>query len=315
MERNKEKTSDQFIGGAERARRQARKQMNQPAPRPNKHHKRQRDGTKNLSSYPKSMRPYDRFFGSLLSSSIDSLRQSQADDRKHVEYMAQCCSLLNVPSLPPMPIKTPFHKSMERKGDARSHHLLQRTSTFLSETSFSSMNSSSGTFDDARSYYMSKAPLILEESRYIVADALNKQSFQKNSGCVLSLQLLSMQEKYPKISQQQYAPLVLTFSVESIKDSEKSMSWSRPGNVFILGPCLPNRNMDLQSSVLACIAPMMQSKEDGSGSSKNMSISLMIFRRDNILPFLFFVDGASKSEDMGMFRAFALTTLISQGNS
>lgn len=154
---------------------------------------------------------------------------------------------------------------------------------------------------------MSKAPLILEESRYIVADALNKQSFQKNSGCVLSLQLLSMQEKYPKISQQQCAPLVLTFSVESIKDSEKSMSWSRPGNVFILGPCLPNRNMDLESSVLACIAPMMQSKEDG--ASRNMSISLMIFRRDN------FVDGASKSEDMGIFRAFALTTLISQGNS
>ena len=157
---------------------------------------------------------------------------------------------------------------------------------------------------------MSKAPLILEESRYIIADALNKQSVQKNGGCVLSLQLLSMQEKYPKMSQQQCAPLVLTFNVKSIKDSEKSMSWSRPGNVFILGPCLPGRNMNSQSSVLACIAPTMQSKEDESGSSKNKSISLMIFRRDDILPFLVLVDG---SEDMGIFQAVALTTLISQG--
>ena len=279
-----------------------------PPPRSNKKH---RCNTSKMPPYPKSMRPYDRFFGSLLSSSIDDFRDSQVDDRKHDEFMTQCCSLLNVPSLPAVPIKTPFHTSMEQRGDARSHHLLQRTSSFLSETSFASAgtSSSSGTYDSAKSYYMSKTPLILEESRCIIADALNRQSYQKRGGCVLSLQLNSVDEKYPNMTQQrQYAPLLLNFNIEKIKDSEKGMSWSRPGNIFVL------KQVNTQSAVLACVAPMMQNKSKEAASSKISCISLMIFRQDDldILRYIR-IDEPTHSTGDSFFQAVALTTLISQG--
>ena len=260
------------------------------------------------------MRPHDRFFGSLLSASVEDFKESQVDDRKHDDFMSRCCSLLNVPSLPAVPVKTSFHRSMEQKGDARSHHLLQRTSSFLSETSFVSMgSSSSGTFDSARSYYMSKAPLILEESRYIIADALNIQSYQKRSGCVLSLQLHSVDEKYPKmIKQRQFAPLLLNFVIKKIKDSEKGVSWSRPGNVFVL------KHLDSQSAVLACVAPMVKNKSKEAASSQNSSITLMIFRQDDLDVSHYLSNDESITTTIAgdnLFQAVALTTLISQGEN
>lgn len=309
-------SSEQYIGGAERARREARKQMNRPPPRHNQSRKRHRGNDTRQLPFPKSMRPYDRFFGSLLASSIDMFRESQVNDRKHDELMTQCCSLLSVPQLPPVPIKTPFHKAMEQNADARSHHLLQRTSSFLSEASFSS-TSSSGTFDNARNYYMSKAPLILEESRCIIADALQRQSYQKQQGCALTMQLISVDEKYTSMkTPRHFAPLLLNFRVEKVKVTEKGMSWSRPGNVFALHSRVfkevssrdaPNK------AVLACVAPVAQNKSDD-GSAKRTYISLMIFRRDELnLSELIEEDSLNGVAGKAMFQAVALTTLISQG--
>jgi hypothetical protein len=230
--------------------------------------------------------------------------------------MTQCCSLLNVPSLPAVPIRSQFHRSMQENGDARSHHLLQRTSSFLSETSFSSTNSmSSGTFDNARSYYLSKAPLILEESRCIIAEALARQNNQRNSGCSLSLQLLSVDEKYPQMNQR--SPLLFNFKILKIKESEKGMSWSRPGNVFVLSPKRTKLYDADHPSVLVCIAPMTQTKSDsneGRGASKSSYISLLIFRRDDLnLSHNLDLDESNEINGGEMFQAIALTTLISQG--
>jgi hypothetical protein len=324
-------SSEPYIGGAEKARREARKQLYRPQQsrhhNPNKRHR--GNNEQRLPPFPKSMKPYDRFFGSLLSSSIESFHRSQVNDRDHEELMNRCCSLLNVPSLPPSPIKTPFHKSLEKKDDARSHHLLQRTSSFLSDaSSFASSSSSSGVFDNAKSYYMSMAPLILEESRCIIADALARQN-QKSGSCVLSLQLVSVDEKYSKMSHhmQSFAPLLLTFKIDKVTyDREKGVSWSRPGNVFVLNP--PSRNDEttnskdfemkkkVQTPLLACVAPMSQMKSED-GTNKNSYISLMVFRRDDfdITQFMKDEEANSKINGKSMFHAVALTTLISQGET
>jgi hypothetical protein len=315
-------SSEPYIGGAEKARREARKQMHRPQPRhnihPNKRHR--ANNEPRLLPFPKSMKPHDRFFGSLLSSSIESFNQSQVNDRKHEELMNRCCSLLNVPSLPPAPIKTSFHRSVEKNCDARSHHLLQRSSSFLSDASFASTSSlSPGVFDNAKSYYMSKAPLILEESRCIIADALHRQTYSKNNGCTLSLQLAAVDEKYSKMTHVQFAPLLLSFKIEKVvTEKDKGMSWSRPGNVFVLKPpstidgSKSKDSDEAQSALLACVAPMAQIKsEDG----KSSYISLMIFRRDDfdLSQFMKNDDSNSKGNDKAKFQAVALTTLISQG--
>ena len=159
---------------------------------------------------------------------------------------------------------------------------------------------------------MSKAPLILEESRCIIADALSKLSHQKSGGVVLSLQLLSVDEKYPQIIQQQHAPLLLNFRIDKVRDKEKGISWSRPGNIFILSRCSKgNGDANLQSSVLACIAPMIQKRDsdEDNGSLKSTHISLMIFQRRDLSD----IDCSRESNNKHFFHAVALTTLISQG--
>jgi hypothetical protein len=321
-----------FIGGAEKARRMARKRMNQPPAVV-----RSNQGNKRASTppYPKSMRPHDRYFGSLLYSSVQSLIESQDNAEVHRELMTHACSLLGVPNLPTPPVRSQFQRSMSNNGDARSHHLLQRASSFLTdassttvESTLSSSSRSSSTFSDAKSYYMSKAPLILEESRCVIADSLKRLSVQKTEACSLSLQLVSIDEKYPQLAHQhkKFAPSVLNFKIEKINSREQSMSWSRPGNVFLLCPShvkptngnkrIRDENIhDMQQSVLACFAPMGQNKSDGTETSgKSSSLSLMIFHRGGLDLSSHLTADESKSSphcNHVLFHATALTTLIS----
>ena len=336
-----------FVGGAERARRNARKRMNQPrsnsngggyhgANKKNKRRSWQADNT--ISPYPKSMREYDRFFGSLLSSSVTSLKQSETDTNAHGTVMQQACSLLSIPSIP-----SPLYSSNKSKdGDAaRTHHLLQRSSSCLSTASYSSTattmsassSSSSGTFDNARSYYMANAPLVLEESRCIVADSLTKISHNKKRGSgdngSFTLQLISIEEKYPKV--RNHAPLILNFQIinePTVKrgagnnNDKKSKSGTRPGSILLLHRKQQkegkegNNEADSYSSVLACIAPRFPSDAK--------VLSLMIFRREdlNLSQSSNYGDngdgGTSQSSNDGddeespVFFATPLTTLIGQ---
>ncbi|KAL3805664.1 hypothetical protein HJC23_005908 [Cyclotella cryptica] len=317
-----------FIGGAEKARRNARKR-NISSSNVLSFKRQHRSSAR---PYPKSMRPYDRFFGSLLSSSLESLTGSQIDEEKHRELMARSCSLLNVPSLPAAPIGSKFQQSKEKTADARSQHLLQRASSFLTEassvTTDSTAASSSGIFDNARSYYLSRAPLILEESRYIIADALDRLSLRKSGMCSFTLQLLSVDQKYPQLVQKHspLAPIILNFRIERISNNERDMSWSRPGSVFVLRrqtttkfpgtteKC--NEQIDLQSSLLACVSPSIQKKSENNDTgqpSRISNLSLMIFRQGDINICEEAEESKSKARNgQMMFQAIALTTLISQ---
>lgn len=318
-----------FIGGAENARRAARKR-NSISSNTSYNTSYKRRATPQL--HPKSMRPYDRFFAALLSPSLEALIKSQIDEDKHRELMAYSCSLLNVPFLPAVPIRSELQQSMEKSPDVRSHHSLERACSFLTDASFataeSNVTSSSGTFDNARSYYLSKAPLILEESRYIIADALGRLSLQKCSVCSLTLQLLSVHEKYPRLKQEHNlcAPMILDFRIESIRNNEKDISWSRPGSVLVLrrrpATKVPgtaekrDEYIDLQSSLLACVAPFIQKKSESNDSSqllRSSNLSLMIFRQDDfIMSNHIEKDKSNAQNGQIMYQATALTTLISQ---
>ena len=143
------KTDGDFVGGAERARRDARKRRYHPRPQSSNsrfaNNKRRRDTNCSIMPYPKSMREYDRFFGSLLSSSTAAIQKSETDGSSHQAVIQLACSLLNVPCLHTS--SYPQHNT--ESIDARNHHLIQRSKSLLSDGS-ESMDSSSGSYDNAR---------------------------------------------------------------------------------------------------------------------------------------------------------------------
>lgn len=246
------------IFGAEKARREARKRLHEPRPSFDRSKRRPRSRS-NTRPYPRSMREYERFFGCLMSSSIQAIRQSETDVDIYKQVMHQACTLLNVPT-----VAAPYHLLPTGSGS----------------------KSFQGTYENARSYYMSRAPLVLEESRCIVADVLSKSSRMES----FELNLISVEEKYPKLADTAYAPVLLHFDARGRQLDSKS---TRPGGVFLI-----KRG---KSSVLACVAT------NGSfNQSATSSLLLMIFRRNEI-------DLAKSIGDPSelIFHATPLTTLIS----
>lgn len=155
-------------------------------------------------------------------------------------------------------------------------------------------------------YYMSMAPLVLEESRCIIAESLINISRTKQDGYTFSLELLSIEEKYQNIAQRKNAPMILNFQIVATDslpkkqryNSDISAKWIRPGCVLLLR-CQGKHISVLESSVLACTVP-----NGNRQSESNSLLSLMIFRRDD-------VDFDSNS-DKKLFCAASLTTLILQ---
>mmetsp|Transcript_33667 Transcript_33667/g.50511 ORF Transcript_33667/g.50511 Transcript_33667/m.50511 type:complete len:952 (-) Transcript_33667:47-2902(-) len=322
-----------FVGGAERARRNARKR--QSMPNPNFHRKRHWKNecyATTSSPYPKSMKVNDRFFGSLLSSSTKRLSESESDAAAYQAVMQQACSLLSVPCIatPAKLINSPLLKKLDAsKDDARSHHLLQRSCSFLSNaSSTTSTSTSSSTYENAREYYMSKAPLILEESRYILSESIAKQAHRRRDICSFQLEFISMEERYPNISYdlRQYSPLQLTFRITDTSCKEKSSSkYTRPGSVFLISQSqlsqqkrrgkINDKEDNHSSSVLACIMPSYQSRSKNSKGDDSNTVCLMIFNRDGIdlrqLSDCIGEDTDNNAKEKVVFRASFLVTLIS----
>lgn len=342
-----------FVGGAELARRNAQKRKYQPTNSYNKNTNCKR-GRTNQSSittptiqpYPKSMKEYDRFFCSLLSSSAVQIQQSDSCVKSHQLVMHLACSLLNIPQLPSPPSYTQQNNIPSSSGsspprrsshddDARTHHLLQRSSSISTSTS-------SGSFATAREYYMSMAPLVLEESRCIIAESLTnltshpRRNHQRRirDGCTYTLEFTSMNEKYPKYTKQQRltAPLILNFQIIATNSDGGGMNhrqdrrsnnynssssnsinkWTRPGNVVLLRRQQQrhqhdNISINLQHSVLACIVPNSGNRQSDSSSS----LSLMIVHRTELNLDDELVNSSSSTQ-ICYFVATAVTTLISQ---
>jgi len=278
------------------ARRNARKRQWMPN---NEFHRKRKNDSKSTSSttspYPKSIKIHDRFFGCLLSSSIQKFRDSESNAVAYQQLMQLACSLLGVPCIP-TPAKllnSPLSKKLRTSKDsARSHHLLQRScSTSLLDASSSSCSYStpSSTFDNAREYYMSKAPLILEESRYIISESIAKKASTRRDICSFRLELISMEERYPNLAYnlRQYAPTQLIFRIVDTSCKETSSAkYTRPGSVFLLNQHQLQQKSkkgksddDTEFSVLACVVPSYQTKTK---TEDENTLSLMIFNRDGI---------------------------------
>ena len=338
------------------ARRNARKRLRQPArayhvgSSGNYYGKRGNwNNIPTIIPFPKSMRPSERFFGSILSSSVTSFQESEtAEKGAHQKIMHHACSLLDVPALPVKPRMA----APQLGDDSRTHHLTQRSCSFLGKVA-SYSSTSSGTFENARSYYLSKAPLILEESRCIIAEALlklplhNRQRSRAKSsnsssfGTTFPLDLLSVDEKYPnKVMHRGCSPIVLNFQIVNGFGKNSSsfharqqqrrnfhvgdLKWTRPGSVVVLRQCQEQISTDksnndspdnLPFTVLACVQPQPRMKDTGEeGFSSNSFLSLMIFRKDD-LNFDAFLQNSTHDMDIKCstkFEAIPLTTLISQ---
>jgi hypothetical protein len=191
------------------------------------------------------------------------------------------------------------------------------------------------------------APLVLEESRCIIAESLTtlSSSRQRNNHQQqqqqFSLELVSMNEKYPKYTKQHRltAPLILNFQIvatnsdggglkyrhdrrsssnyDSSNNISSSMKWTRPGNVLLLRRQQKQRQQqqhdssnNLQNSVLACIVPNGGNRQSESSSSSSSSttttLSLMIVRRGELN-----LDEELCTQSC-FFVATAVTTVISQ---
>ena len=308
--------STTFVGGAELARRNARKRQSMPNPNFNrKRHQNKNGNTTTCSPFPKSMKNNDRFFGSLLSSSTKALIQSESEASVYQAVMQRACSLLSVPG-----ITTPAKlKKLNNSKDPRSQHLMQRSCSFLTNvSSTTSSGTCSSTYKSAREYYMSKAPLILEESRYILSESISKQAHKNRDTCAFQLDLIAMEERYPNISYdlRQYAPLQLNFRITETICKERGCSkYTRPGGVFLIYQSQSQyqsksrRKVESKDdrSVLACIVPSYH-KVKGDDSN---TLSLMIFNRDGIDLHQFSDKNGEEEKEKLSFRAVYLVTLIS----
>lgn len=273
-----------FIGGAERARREAQKRRAEHGVHPQNGGGRKRrksksnrgnvggDGTKYL---PKSMKPSERFFASLLQSSTSDIEASNDSDELRTKVMSEACCRLGLP-LP-----------------------AQLTATNA----------------DAHQFYSSRASLVLEESRFILSEALMKrrrtqrQSRQPHRSYgqhnilnhSIRVQLVSLQER------KKTGTIILTFEKvpysQSRSGGKVETSFS-PSEMYAMRPgcCFKIRQRETidamnPASFLGAVYPQFKYDREGGCNS----LSLMVFRRGDL---------PEKPE--GVWEVIALTTLISQ---
>ena len=169
---------------------------------------------------------------------------------------------------------------------------------------------------------MSMAPLILEESRCILADALKKSACNDQGADTFTLELSSIEEKYTKLANihRKYAPLILnclivgTNTNQGYRSDSASSKWTRPGSVMLLRRKYKDGKSDSKpTTILACIVPI--GGQQLASSSLSSAVSLMVFRREDLKVCQFSMDNDIQdisNEDKELFYATNVTTLIAQ---
>ena len=157
--------STKFIGGAEKARRRAQNFFKKNGISP--HQKRQQKLTHNAANnthitrrfalLSKRMKSSERFYAALLQHDVDSILQSSEHDGVYWKtFMMETCESLSIP-IPAMLPKS---------------------------------------FRDRNEYYTLLSSLVMEESRYILSDALKKQrGYGSRSGSSIVMNLMSAQKR------------------------------------------------------------------------------------------------------------------------
>lgn len=290
---------EKFIGGAERARRNARKRQRVHGDGgdygPNSKRSSQSSSATNNSSsasrsssrrgvarIPRSFRPMDRFFASLFQSSVDEYIKSDDDDSARTQLMSDICGRAGLP----LPAK-------------------------ISSSSI-----------DAHHFYSTRASLVMEEARFILADALRKHGGphdphgRAHAGpSLLRLQLVSVEER------EKLGATVLTFEKKAQEGAAATFTPQelydmRPGCCFeivVQGkleteeesidyiPLDSSRRCTVthNASVLASVVPLADR------SNVERQLSLMVYHKLRLDP--------SCAEDLWQLRP--LTTVISEARA
>ena len=257
-----------FIGGAERARRNAQKRQRTNGgvgfgPNQKRTYVPNSDGRCNrtVARIPKSAKPSERFFASLFRSTVDEFKRSDDSDASRTKLMSNICGRAGLP----MPAK------------------IQAASI------------------DANHFYSTRAALVMEEARFVIADALRKHRGpgdahgRRHPGpSSLSLRLVSVEEK-EKLG----GCTVMTFEkrVPGATFEPKELYDMRPGCCFEIRTAgKVESNPNVSSSVLANVVP------SSDRSNIDSQLSLMVYHKLELL--------SEGCDDIWNLRP--LTTLISE---
>ena len=264
---DQQQDGQKFIGGAERARRNARKRQRVNGGGgggfgPNQN----RTFANNASNcavarIPKSAKPSERFFASLFRSSVEEFKRSDDNDTSRREIMSNICGRAGLP----MPAK------------------IQAASI------------------DANHFYSTRAALVMEEARFVIADALRGHNGpaeahgRRHMGpACLSLRLVSVKEREKlggcTVLTFEKRTLGATFALQELYDM-------RPGCCFEIitagevEPC-----PGVSSSMLANVVP------SSDRSNIERQLTLMLYHKLEVPAEAF----------EGLWEVRPLTTLISE---
>lgn len=275
---------EKFIGGAERARRNARKRQRQDGdfgPNASKRRTHNRatsnsiaNNSRNATGIPKNIKPMDRFFASLFLSSVDEYIKSEDDDAARAQLTSDICLRARLP----LPAKVPPSSI------------------------------------DAHHFYSTRASLVMEESRYILADALRRHGRPHDphgrphdGPALLRLRLVSVEER------EKLGATVLTFEKKTrgATFTPQELCDMRPGCCFEIalegkiesqkeesGDYIPleSANTWHHTSVLASVVPLADR------SNVDSQLSLMVYHRLMLDPLC----------DEELWQIRPLTTLIAE---
>jgi hypothetical protein len=273
---NSQPGGKKFIGGAERARREARKKRSRPDEsflpfntstsqgngkgKSKKKGKKQKHTSHVPGRLPKSLSPNERFFASLLTSSVEDLLHSNDDPQQRDAVMREVCGRVGVA----LPQALPSH------------------------------------YSSAQEYYDPRTALVLEEARYTLSETLGRQrqkqkqnmNKQRNSNSTITVTLAQVDER------QKTGHIVLEFSKQYgglYKNfppafTPQELFDMRPGGCFQVNFVYAggnsndnndenNKNKNLSGSVLASIVPQFQHD-----SSKTPSVTLMVYQSEALPP-------------------------------
>ena len=263
-----QKGEHKFIGGAERARRNAQKRQRMNGgvgfgPNKKRTYAPNNDGRSSctVARIPKSAKPSERFFASLFRSTVDEFKRSDDSDASRTKLMSNLCGRAGLP----MPAK------------------IQAASI------------------DANHFYSTRAALVMEEARFVIADALRKHNGpadahgRRHPGpSSLSLRLVSVEEK-EKLG----GCTVLTFEqrIPGVTFEPKELYDMRPGCCFeIITAGKVKSNSNVLSSVLGNVVP------SSDRSNIDSQLTLMMYHKLELLS-----EGCDN-----IWEVRPLTTLISE---
>jgi hypothetical protein len=236
-----------FIGGAERARREAQKKRNhsflstadrnQGKGKGKGKGKKQKHTSHVPGRLPKSLSPNERFFACLLTSSVEELRQSNATFQERDALMRQVCGRVGV--APPQAALA-------------------------------------SNYSTAKEYYEPRTALVLEEARYTLSETLGRQQQRRRHKNSITVTLAQVDER------QKTGHIVLQFSKpygglyknHPPAFTPQELFDMRPGGCFQVDFTSPH----VSGSVMASIVPQFQH------DSSVPAVTLMVYQSQALPP-------------------------------